>query len=90
MKQFLKTMLQRIISSAWSNARGQTWRTLSSEKRHFETTIVTDNAPTSYKFVCVFFPAVALRPNAGHGLLILEVLDHTQQRNTVGRTPLDE
>ena len=34
---------------------------------------------------------MALRPNAGHGLLILEVfLDHTQQRATVGRTPLDE
>ena len=30
---------------------------------------------------------MALRPNAGHGLLIL---DHTQQRTTVGRTPLDE
>jgi len=38
-----------------------------------------------------FFFAVALRPNAGHGLLILEVfLDHTQRRTTVGRTPLDE
>jgi len=34
---------------------------------------------------------VALRPNVGHGLLILEVfLDHTQRRTTVGRTPLDE
>ena len=34
---------------------------------------------------------VVLRPNAGHGLLILEVfLDHTQRRTTVGRTPLDE
>ena len=38
-----------------------------------------------------FFLAVALRPNAGHGLLILEVfLDRTQRRTTVGRTPLDE
>ena len=38
-----------------------------------------------------FFVVVALRPNAGHGLLILEVfLDHTQRRTTVGRTPLDE
>ena len=37
------------------------------------------------------FFSVALRPNAGHGLLILEVfLDHTQRRTTVGRTPLDE
>jgi hypothetical protein len=34
---------------------------------------------------------VALRPNAGHGLLILEVSrSHTQRRTTVGRTPLDE
>jgi len=32
-----------------------------------------------------------LQPNAGHGLLIQKVfLDHTQQRNTVSRTPLDE
>ena len=38
-----------------------------------------------------FFFAVSLRPNAGHGLLILEVfLDHTQRLTTVGRTPLDE
>ena len=38
----------------------------------------------------IFFN-VALRPNAGYGLLILEVfLDHTQWRTTVGRTPLDE
>jgi hypothetical protein len=37
------------------------------------------------------FLFVALRPNAGHGLLILEVLlDHTQRRTTIGRTPLDE
>ena len=34
-----------------------------------------------------FFP-VALRPNTGHGLLILRFLDHTQRRTTVGRTPL--
>ena len=34
-----------------------------------------------------FFP-VALWPNAGHGLLILEV--HTRWRTTAGRTPLDE
>jgi len=32
---------------------------------------------------------VALRPNAGHGL-IHEVLDHTQRHITVGRTPLDK
>jgi len=38
-----------------------------------------------------YFFAVALRPNAGHSLLILEVfLDHTQRRTTVGRNPLDE
>ena len=38
-----------------------------------------------------FFFAVGLRPNGGHGLLILEVfLDHTQRRTTVGRTPLYE
>jgi len=36
--------------------------------------------------VDIFF-FVALRPNAGHGLLIL---DHTQRRTTVGRTPLDK
>jgi hypothetical protein len=37
------------------------------------------------------FLSVALRPNAGHGLLNLEVfLDHTQRHTTVGRTPLDE
>ena len=41
-------------------------------------------------FILFFFP-VALRPNAGHGLLILEVfLDYTQRRTTVGRTPLDK
>jgi hypothetical protein len=35
------------------------------------------------------FFSVALRPNAGHGLLILEVfLDHTTRGATVGRTPL--
>jgi hypothetical protein len=40
-------------------------------------------------FPRIFF--VALRPNAGHGLLILEVSrSHTQRRTTVGRTPLDE
>jgi len=35
---------------------------------------------------------VALRPNTGHDLFILEVffLDHTQRRTTFGRTPLDE
>ena len=34
-----------------------------------------------------FFFAVALRPNAGHGLLIHEV---SRSHTTVGRTPLDE
>jgi hypothetical protein len=32
---------------------------------------------------------LALRPNAGNGLLILEV-SKSQRRITVGRTPLDE
>jgi len=37
------------------------------------------------------FFSVALQPNTGHGLLILvRILDHTQRRTTVGRTPLDE
>jgi len=40
-------------------------------------------------FAPLFF-VVALRPNAGHGLLILEFLDHTRRRTAVGRTPLDE
>jgi len=34
------------------------------------------------------FP-MAQRPNAGHVLLILEVLDHTQRLITIGGTPLD-
>ena len=38
-----------------------------------------------------FSPPVALRPNAGHGLLILEVSrSHTHRRITVGRISLDE
>ena len=41
---------------------------------------------TSYNF----FPPVALWPNAAHGLLILEVSNHTQRHITVGRTPLDD
>jgi len=37
------------------------------------------------------FIAVALRPNAGHGHLFLDVSrSHTQRRITVGRIPLDE
>jgi len=40
------------------------------------------------KYIYMYIP-VSLRPNAGHGLLILEVFDHTQRRITVGRTPLD-
>ena len=34
-------------------------------------------------------PGAAAQPNAGHGLLILEVSSHTHRRITVGRTPLD-
>ena len=52
-----------------------------------------NNIPEDFNYTVVFvclFP-VALRPNAGHGLLIfLRFLDHTQRRTTVGRTPLDE
>ena len=44
---------------------------------------------SAFKELNNFF-SVALRPNVGHGLLILEVLYHTQWRTTVGRTPLDE
>jgi hypothetical protein len=40
-----------------------------------------------FKLPLIFFP-VALRPNAGHGLLILRFLDHTQRHITVDRTPL--
>jgi len=41
--------------------------------------------------LCFFFFAVALRPNVGHGLLILEVSrSHTQRRTTIGRTRLNE
>jgi len=36
------------------------------------------------------FSPMALRPNAGHDLLILKFLDHTQRRITFGRTSLDE
>jgi hypothetical protein len=44
-----------------------------------------------YYYYYYYFFSVALRPNADHGLLILEVfLDHTQRRTTVGRTPLGE
>ena len=39
-------------------------------------------------FVQIFF-FVVLRSKAGHGLLILRILDHTQRRTTLGRTPLD-
>ena len=42
-------------------------------------------------FIVLFLFCVALRPHAGHGLLILEVSrSHTQRRITVSRTPLDE
>ena len=41
--------------------------------------------------IYIFFFAVALRPDAGHGLLILEVSrSHTQRRTKVSKTPLDE
>jgi len=43
-----------------------------------------------YVYICFFFFAVALRPNAGHGLLILDVSRSQQRRTTVVRTPLDE
>ena len=43
-----------------------------------------------FLYIFFLFFSVALRPNMGHGLLILEFLDHTQRRTTVGRTPLDE
>jgi hypothetical protein len=33
---------------------------------------------------------LSLRSTAGHGLLILEVRDHTKRRVKVGRTPLEE
>ena len=47
---------------------------------------------SSYKYCfTIFFFYGACSPIAGYGLLILEVFrDHTQQHNTVGRTPLDE
>ena len=52
----------------------------------------TVNWLTAYCTGYIFFLfTVALRPNTGHGLLILEVfLDHSQRRTAVGRTPLDE
>jgi hypothetical protein len=41
-------------------------------------------------WILLFFHPVALRPNAGHNLIIVEFLNHIQRRPTVGRTPLDE
>ena len=38
----------------------------------------------------IFFPPVALRPNAGHGLLILEVSRSHTATHHIGRTPLNE
>ena len=40
----------------------------------------------------IYFPHffMALRPNAGHGLLILVVSRSYKRHTTVGRTPLDE
>jgi hypothetical protein len=50
----------------------------------------TDERCDYCKSIGTVFFFVALRPNAGHGLLVLEVyLDHTQRRITVGRTPPD-
>jgi hypothetical protein len=41
-------------------------------------------------YFIIFFSAV-LRPNAGHGHLILEVSrSHSTTRHSLGRTPLDE
>jgi len=41
--------------------------------------------------LCVCLSLVALRPNAGHGLLILEVSrSHTQRRIAIDRMSLDE
>ena len=50
------------MSSAWSNARGQTWRRRSPKKRHFETRMVTDNAPASYKRVYISVNELHLLP----------------------------
>jgi len=52
--------------------------------------VITTTTTTTTTTATTF--SVALRPNAGHGLLILflRFLDHTQRRTTVGRTPLDE
>jgi hypothetical protein len=41
-------------------------------------------------FIAVLAETHTELPNAGHGLLILRFLDHTQRRTTVGKTPLDE
>jgi hypothetical protein len=38
----------------------------------------------------VRFFFVALRPNVGHGLFILEISNHTQRRSILGRTLLDK
>jgi len=42
-----------------------------------------------HALICWNFFFLALRPNAGHGLLILEVSRSHTSRITVGRTPLD-
>jgi len=49
-----------------------------------------DRSDVNFVTIDFSFFFVALRPNAGHGLLILEVLDHTQRRTAFGMTPLDE
>jgi hypothetical protein len=68
----------------WTGRRRQIFTFFSNASRVIERTL-------GYIDTTYFFFAVALRPNAGHGLLNLEVSrSHTQRRTTVGRTPLDE
>jgi hypothetical protein len=49
-------------------------------------TYAIDRMATGIGNVWIYFFSVALRPNAGHGLLIRDFLDHSQLRPTVGRT----
>jgi hypothetical protein len=48
---------------------------------------VCSAVPTTFGDANIFF--VALQPNAGHGLLNLEVLDY-KRPNKICRTPLEE
>jgi hypothetical protein len=43
--------------------------------------------PPKYNYLLFF---LVLQPSADYGLLVHEVLDHTQRRAIVSRTPLDE